>query len=1617
MPEEEKARAKKLVESIAKDHGHLGEHVYAKMDAETRREVEEAFLKKDEIIGSSVITLAKNLYTKDVRFIFELLQNADDNQFSISRDEWGDDPELVFRVYPDRIVVLCNEDGFKETHLLAICNIGQSSRKEQKDILARRASVLNRFSRWPGKTIFSPEDEEMPKAKTKMTFYLHEGGDMEAREAQRKEIADQFRDLKPKMLLFLKQLRCVAVTFLDSEGNEEEKVIRTIEEGDGPHRAVLEEMRTGKSRKKVEHKRYHYHVTRERAHGLARNENRNSSVEEERTQAYGSADVVLAFPVSAACVPITKPQDIFAFLPVCQVGFNFLVHTDFVTLANREGVSTTSQRNRSLRKGIANAFVTAVYQMCEHPQLRYLWMRYLPILSDNRWDPFWRVVVDMLKEQVAGADVLFCRYQLLSSIRSIERLRHVTPSFRDQHGDPLLDDIASQPLYVSKCYELKDVEILRTYGLQDIKFSEIIARVEADLKRIPSKMKSPETDSNWHMRVANRLIHTFSENHASNRQYVRELNILPLSDGRWIRSPPVTLTRRRLFAAIGVQSLTSSQVRSLVLRKYDDQRPIPLLASTSYLRFLYLTHPKNHSSTNYSSVSVCDSKMVVGLVPQREDVYLPDTTAYGPSSLGLSFVPFIHENYLNGPPERPTADSALWEDWLYRYIGLRRHLRLVSKDGSSISKECLFVAKNLPSKFLGLLKSLWPLEGSKVASNDSLCRSLSACEVMCEGSKMMKLQSTFLPIPGLRQLRSRFMENAESFPFLKLEPPLTEANASRWDFLDPLGVGRKDDLSFYLAILRWIKSENGGCAYRIQRSSRILDIYVNIHAKCVSSNTREDDEKRVQNELHDSLLFLPKCDNRIAFWTSPNRCVLNGPSDMMSFDPIDQTYKNVFAPEAQAVNTVMQFFQDTLRISSSSWRNHVADLMELKKAGWTDQGRISSRYERLKSQPTETKSIRNDFELHGLVFVASTGDTSWIKPSECLWSTGTEIRGKTNLATQYGPELKDFFLDMLGVTILNLSMVFDELMSLVAEQTTVKKAQLRASNTEFAIADRKQLAEMFRGKVKMLDFTMKEVCDLNPFLEWAGLTNRYLSNIVKDCPVLDSGEKWSVSDPRFDIRRKAHGIVRIATHFKSPRVQGDGKSLYDLLRASTTWETNCISSELSIEMDRSCHREKRGQSEVYIDDSGTLQCLKIYIPHDERTQDVAIQHTLPEKLAQWLMSDPSREKGTINVHVVGIVKGLLNARMSSVATILEMAGMVDIDLQETPLEEENFGVASATPPDRTEPVIPNATVNHLVPSVFGGSMTTLPVRPVTPAATASESTMTTLVRRPVTPATTSSNSTDVVIWGQETPLTDPLSYGSPSPAARQIPPSQGYFRFSDPFNTNEGPSPRPERNLATCLRSTAADANDPTRSQPWDASFVPFTETSLFGSATQDRDTMVGAAGELFVFEMLMVLDPALSDFSWENNWKSTIRRHVSVHPDYADLTPWRGTETVDLEYKDINGMFTTLLISKGHLIAAKWQGKKPAYYLEVKSTPSACSTSFFMSGTQYKKMKKYSSEENSIYIIFRVFNIYWQSIDARLYVDPIELEREGRLEFSADRYSVRPSSLWQRESHTGSLG
>ncbi|KAK0742653.1 hypothetical protein B0T18DRAFT_168089 [Schizothecium vesticola] len=1670
------AAAQVLVESIAFDHGHLTEEDFSKMDPATRRRVKEAFGKKDALIGYSVVTLAKNLYSKDVRFIFELLQNADDNLFQRANCN-GHEPYLVFRVYHDRIIVDCNEDGFKEANLRAICNVGQSSKVGRQGYIGEKGigfkSVFKVawkvhiqsgpfsfcFKHRPGDSgmgMISPEwhpAEELPEHITRMTFILHDDGDGDIRTAQRKSIDDEFGQLQPSMMLFLKNIKRIEVRFFDKAKRETKSSVMTRSECDRPNRAVLETVRTSDgstSKKEVVRSRFNYHLTQGKATGLARNENRTYSPAEEASQAYSTAEIVLAFPLDDSSVPVDQPQNIFAFLPMRHVGFNFLIHSDFVTMANRENIVTSSLRNQGIRRYIASTFVSAVKQMCEHPQLRFQWMRFLPPSTGYHInDSFWSGFVNLLKQQLLGAEIMVPHLGvgLQRTIKQVKEFAK-TPAFYDEHGNPLFDDLDGQAaIYISKRYKGTDLDLLRPYGLEPLSIQDMIDRVWADLERGLSKMRYSWTDDDWHSRAAKLLKYPFTSRLSSIIGRIRTMRLLPLDDGKWMsldesRLPvyfPTTSNgtmippgldirliypnaathpdRRDFFLTLGVKLATDDHIRSMILQKYQKCWP-SLRESIAWIRFLYLTRPeKTESTAGYEDVSIVSSTRG-NLEPSEKDVYFPDDKSeYGAAMLGLE-VNFLHADYVKDPPVRPgeqvsTAEES-WKKWLHNAIGVRERLRLVTSDGSAISDQVLHVAQHLPERFLGLLHHLWPHEGDKVRYSETIRSKFEKIEVLCDGGKKHPLHTTILPTPQLKALSSRFLKADEHLAFLELQQTHWEGKASGWEFLGCLGVLNDDGLVFHLGMLRCIVTKTPN-ASNFKDSSRLLDLYKAIHGKCIASANLEQARETTRSEFSKIRgIYIPRMgEEDFAAWASPIQCLLNAPVDLEHKFPVDAVYDQIFGKAVADLETVKHFFRDTLAIRMLGWRDYVDELKYRRDEKRSDFALVEAQYKRLKAARLnigDTKELRKLFRDEALICSRGDEEYPWHTTEECLWSAGAGVQGLVNLSQVYGHDLEAFFVESLQVTRLTVRLVYDELLTLGDKQTTAEHAKqqllafssllreetlgeapapapllekpilpirhndgkvlLLPASTGFAIIDRAGPMAQFRDLVKTLDFTMEEVHDLELFIRWAGLGHRYLSRMVEEMPDLGSGEKFRVSEPLYDLKKKAHGLVRVAKYFRSPRFWGNGQALYDLLRDSETWETDDISARLTLTLNGKTHAIKLEQGDVYMS-GGDTSPLKIFIPRDEIAQDVCVQYTLPQKLVEWFMiNHQDKSRAPINDRAVGVVKGLLNARLASIPRILTQEGIHDIDIESRDADAPDTVVATVVAPQ--------------TPSRSRSTSPGTPGRVFTPAPSAT----------------------------LETPTTDPSSSLSPSlfPPAH---PAPSRLLFS--------PEHRPGREAQVsagveCYRELLGhmiEAGKQTRFLDQGVFGMSQLAGALNGGAGGDVSTafpssnfstfQLGAAGELFVFEMLKSLGSSLPGFCWPN-WTSNIKKQVKIHPNYETMEAWGGgAEVSDLQYTDTSGVFTTLLIEKGHLSSAKWAGKRPSYYFEVKSTPRACNEPFYMGGSQYKKMKTLCMEgDTKVYIIFRVFNMFSDKINVKLYVDPAELERRGELDFSTDTYTVK---------------
>ncbi|GLI73329.1 hypothetical protein PoHVEF18_001545 [Penicillium ochrochloron] len=338
-----KKDAKNAVMGIAKEYGFIEKDIMDRMEPDVRLAVEESMRAKDKKAAHAIKTLAKHIYASDARFVFELLQNADDNRFTLANTQ-GESPFISFEVYPDRIVVECNEDGFTARDLSAICTVGESTKSASHGYIGAKGigfkSVF--IAAWKvhiqsghfsfffqhkkgdlGLGMVLPVWEDtidvLPDALTRMTLYLHEEGDPQEIKYLRDTVFKQLNDLQQTSLLFLRKLKEIRVFFYDNDGGLQSSKEFRVGGAHNSRYSLETEVTDEDGQTAVERK--NYHVTRQIATDLPKSNNRDLPDTEEATQACSRAEVVLAFPLTKLNKPLLEQQEVFAFLPIRESSF------------------------------------------------------------------------------------------------------------------------------------------------------------------------------------------------------------------------------------------------------------------------------------------------------------------------------------------------------------------------------------------------------------------------------------------------------------------------------------------------------------------------------------------------------------------------------------------------------------------------------------------------------------------------------------------------------------------------------------------------------------------------------------------------------------------------------------------------------------------------------------------------------------------------------------------------------------------------------------------------------------------------------------------------------------------------------------------------------------------------------------------------------------------------------------------------------------------------------------------------------------------------------------------------------------------------------------------------
>ncbi|GLT39951.1 hypothetical protein SLA2020_141160 [Shorea laevis] len=347
-----------------------------------------------EDLHQAVKNLSAELYTKDVHFLMELIQNAEDNEYPD-----GVDPSLEFVITsrditgtgaPATLLMFNNEKGFSPKNVESICSVGRSTKKGNRKrgyIGEKGIGFKSVFLITSQPYIFSNGYQirfnEGPCPYSNLGYIVPEWVDeyptlsdikgiygssstlptttivLPLKPDKVKPVKKQLSSVHPEVLLFLSKIKRLSVR----EDNEDPKLNtvnaiaitsetnfvtrKNIDAESYTLRLAAEENGDGSE------KECSYHMWKQRF--PIREENKV-----ERRVEVEQWVITLAFPNQERLHRGTTLPGVYAFLPTEMVtNFPFIIQADFVLSSSREMILLDNKWNQGILERVPSAFVSA----------------------------------------------------------------------------------------------------------------------------------------------------------------------------------------------------------------------------------------------------------------------------------------------------------------------------------------------------------------------------------------------------------------------------------------------------------------------------------------------------------------------------------------------------------------------------------------------------------------------------------------------------------------------------------------------------------------------------------------------------------------------------------------------------------------------------------------------------------------------------------------------------------------------------------------------------------------------------------------------------------------------------------------------------------------------------------------------------------------------------------------------------------------------------------------------------------------------------------------------------------------------------------------------------------
>ncbi|UJR11943.1 hypothetical protein I4U23_016121 [Adineta vaga] len=334
-----------------------------------------------DLLGECLKKISDDLYSDQGHFVLELIQNADDNDYSELNA--NSIPNLKFTINDEQIEIYNNENGFQIEHINAICTVGKSTKGKHKEgvsghkgigfksvfVVSNRPEIHSNnyhicFDASNGDRvgyvcpIWLNDDEYKSVVMNdenniwNTCIRLKLKSDTEIQQ----QIKQKFDNVNPKLLLFLRRLKSLEIHF-------ENHYIKKFTRYDHPKNIIELTEYNG------EDQQTNYWLVIKKSVNVP--ETIQQKLREIKSDVVATT-IAIGFPLQhmEQCLSRNTPvpiQHLFAYLPVRQFGFRFILQADFEVPASRQDILTGNEWNEWIRNEMIQLLPDAYDYFTELP--------------------------------------------------------------------------------------------------------------------------------------------------------------------------------------------------------------------------------------------------------------------------------------------------------------------------------------------------------------------------------------------------------------------------------------------------------------------------------------------------------------------------------------------------------------------------------------------------------------------------------------------------------------------------------------------------------------------------------------------------------------------------------------------------------------------------------------------------------------------------------------------------------------------------------------------------------------------------------------------------------------------------------------------------------------------------------------------------------------------------------------------------------------------------------------------------------------------------------------------------------------------------------------------------